>query len=364
MGQSPPSSAYNTTGQGLPFFQGKADFGDLFPRIRTYCTEPTRVAEAGDILISVRAPVGPTNLCPTKSCIGRGLAAIRPKPGTDQKYLLYFLRFHESALAAEGQGSTFDAVSRDDLEDVSVPLPPLPEQQRLAALLDKADHLRRTRRYAQHFSDTFLQSVFLEMFGDTNSNEKGWDVEPLENKITYMTSGSRGWAQFYSQFGSLFLRIQNVGKNEMLLNDVAYVQPPDTAEGQRTQVRPGDLLISITADLGRTVVIPAAFPVAYINQHLALLRLKDINPLFVSAYIQSPGGKAALLAADRGGVKAGLNFDDLQGLNIPIPPLALQEQFAAVVRRTERLRGQQREAARQAEHLFQTLLARAFRGEV
>lgn len=88
MGQSPPSSTYNSSGIGLPFFQGKADFGRLYPVARKYCSEPKKNALPGDILISVRAPVGPTNLCQEKSCIGRGLAALRPNGAVITKYML------------------------------------------------------------------------------------------------------------------------------------------------------------------------------------------------------------------------------------------------------------------------------------
>src|SRR5688572_27321929 len=89
MGQSPPSSTYNTRSEGLPFFQGKAEFGDLYPEARVWCSAPSKVAEKNDILLSVRAPVGPTNLAPAKSCIGRGLSAIHPESGINLKYLLH-----------------------------------------------------------------------------------------------------------------------------------------------------------------------------------------------------------------------------------------------------------------------------------
>lgn len=92
-GQSPPSSTYNTDGKGLPFYQGKADFGMRFPKTRQWCSEPVKVAEAGDVLISVRAPVGPTNLAEEKCCIGRGLSAIRPSRQLDTSYLLHCLEF-------------------------------------------------------------------------------------------------------------------------------------------------------------------------------------------------------------------------------------------------------------------------------
>jgi type I restriction enzyme S subunit len=134
MGQSPPGTSYNTSADGLPFFQGKTDFGDMYPTVRVFCNQPSRIAERGDILMFVRAPVGPTNLAKEKCCIGRGLAALRPGDRLDTNFLLYFLRYHEPHLASQGQGSTFDAI-RDDLEEIEIPLPVLSEQQRIAALL-------------------------------------------------------------------------------------------------------------------------------------------------------------------------------------------------------------------------------------
>ena len=248
------------------------------------------------------------------------------------------------------------------LKDFSFRYPPLPEQRRIADLLSRADRLRRLRRVGDTLSASLLQSVFLEMFGDPASNPKKWETVTLGEKLTFITSGSRGWAEYYTDKGDLFLRVQNVGANQLLLDDVAYVQPPDNAESRRTKVQPGDLLLSATADIGRTGVIPEIFPTAYINQHLFLLRLKDLNPTFVAGYFCTPNGKAQILRLDREGVKSGLNFDDAKGLTVFNPPLPEQEQFAAVVWRVESLRRRQSESARQGEGLFQSLLHEAFRG--
>jgi len=165
------------------------------------------------------------------------------------------------------RGATQANVNATILSSLLLPLPSDVEQKRIAAILDKADRLRRTRRYAQQLSDTFLQSVFVEMFGEINGNSKRWNIEPLDEKISFMTSGSRGWAQYYSDSGDIFLRIQNIGRNQLLLDDLTYVRPPETAEGRRTQVRSGDVLLTVTADLGRTAVVPEQFPTADINQH-------------------------------------------------------------------------------------------------
>jgi type I restriction enzyme S subunit len=128
LGQSPPGDTYNAEGKGLPFFQGKAEFGDYYPTPVKWCSAPTKLAEPEDVLISVRAPVGPTNLCPTKACIGRGLAAIRPKQGTPSRYILYALRATVSALVEKGTGSTFEAVNGNDLRAHQIAMAPIDEQ--------------------------------------------------------------------------------------------------------------------------------------------------------------------------------------------------------------------------------------------
>lgn len=136
MGQSPDSRFYNEHGEGLPFFQGKAEFGSLYPTVRKWCSQPTKVAEAGDILLSVRAPVGPTNLANQQCCIGRGLSAIRVTAPFSQKYLLHYFRHIEPWLAAQGTGSTFTSVSGGFLRELEVPLAPLSEQKRITDKLD------------------------------------------------------------------------------------------------------------------------------------------------------------------------------------------------------------------------------------
>jgi type I restriction enzyme S subunit len=133
LGQSPPSSSYNTDGTGLPFYQGKAEFGDVYPTPVKWCSEPKKIAEAGDILISVRAPVGPTNLCREKSCIGRGLSAIRPRAGMPN---LYFLWGIEQDWQSKATGTTFSAISGKVLREQEVPLAPLPEQRRIVAEIE------------------------------------------------------------------------------------------------------------------------------------------------------------------------------------------------------------------------------------
>lgn len=141
MGQSPPGSSYNENGDGQPFFQGKTEFGDVHPTVRKYTTAGTKFAKAGDILMSVRAPVGPTNIADIDCVIGRGLAAIRAKTVVSQSYLRWSLKHLEIDIQSKGTGTTFDAITGETLRGTFVALPPMAEQQKIVEFLE--DYLSR-----------------------------------------------------------------------------------------------------------------------------------------------------------------------------------------------------------------------------
>ena len=167
-GQSPESKYYNSNGDGLPFFQGKADFGELYPSIRVYCSQPTKIAEKDDILLSVRAPVGPTNLAPCKVCIGRGLTAIRPSEVLLTRYVLLFFRYFEAQLASKGTGTTFKAITQDVVKNLEIPIPPLPEQERIVAriedLFSQLDAGVETLKKTKALLAVYRQAVLKEAF--------------------------------------------------------------------------------------------------------------------------------------------------------------------------------------------------------
>ena len=162
-GQSPPSSTYNDQGVGLPFFQGKAEFGPTFPTVRKWCSKPRKIASPNDILISVRAPVGPTNLAPCKCGIGRGLTAIRACAGVSDRYLLHYLRFVEDQLAAQATGTTFGAITSKVLSTTKIVLPNTSEQERIVSKIDELfnqiDAGEANLRRVQALVKTYRQSV-------------------------------------------------------------------------------------------------------------------------------------------------------------------------------------------------------------
>ena len=168
MGQSPPSITYNHDCEGLPFFQGKAEFRALNPKVRTYCSQPRKVAKKGAILLSVRAPVGPTNLADRDCCIGRGLAAIHPAGNIAPRFVLYLMRSIEPTISNEGTGSTFTAISKDFLHDLSFNLPPWKEQPRIVAkieeLFSELDKGVESLKTARAKLDVYRQAVLKHAF--------------------------------------------------------------------------------------------------------------------------------------------------------------------------------------------------------
>jgi type I restriction enzyme S subunit len=366
MGQSPDSATYNENGKGLPFFQGNADFGEIYPTTRLWCSEPTKVARKNDILISVRAPIGALNISNCECCIGRGLAALSVDLEVcSQKYLWHALSSKVQELNSKGTGSTFKAINKKILSETEIPLPPLDEQRKIAAVLDKVSDLIAKRRQQLDKLDTLVKARFVEMFGDPHINPNGYPVCQLSDYIEFLTSGSRGWAQYCTDTGSeWFITIKNVKDCRISVNNIQPVDAPDNAEAKRTKVQEGDLLISITADLGRTGVVTKEIAEhgAYINQHLTCIRLnRDVlNPVYVAFFMESPAGKEQFASKNQSAVKAGLNFNAINSLRLLLPPMAKQIAFVEFVEQTDRAKKLCRNSLKKIEILKQSLIQKAF----
>ena len=263
---------------------------------------------------------------------------LKPKEGLDVDYLCYSLMFYD--VTGLVNGATRQKLTQADMRKMEIPLPPLDEQRKIAAVLDKVSDLIAKRRQQLDKLDEMVKSRFVEMFGDPVANPMGWPVHRFSEYIEFLTSGSRGWSKYFSDDGEYFITIKNVKNCRITVGDVQHVIPPNNAEAKRTKVQEGDLLISITADLGRTGVVSKEIAAhgGYINQHLTCIRIKkdSLNPLYVAHYMESDSGKAQFQSKNQSAVKAGLNFNSINSLLLFIPPLDLQNVFVDFVEQTER----------------------------
>ena len=160
-----------------------------------------------------------------------------------------------------------------------------------------------------------------------------WRLKRLKNVSAFVTSGSRGWAEFYSDQGPLFLRIANLrsGSIDLNINDVQHIDPPRGSEGERTRVKPNDILVSITAIIGAVAVVSRDLAEAFVNQHLALIRLSasEVDSRWIAYCIMSPVGQTQFAADLYGGTKDGLGLDDVRSLLVLVPPIREQERIVA-----------------------------------
>jgi len=177
MGQSPPSSTYNTMKEGLPFFQGKAEFGDIYPKAKKYCSKPNRIANEGDILLSVRAPVGDVNLSPFICCIGRGLAAIRCKDKLNNYFLFNYLLQSKNKIASLGDGSTFKAIGKTVVKNIRFPLPERKEQDEITNIFSNTDKkISQAKSKKQTFRALFRTMLNQLMTGKVRVKDFDFEV--------------------------------------------------------------------------------------------------------------------------------------------------------------------------------------------
>ena len=266
---------------------------------------------------------------------------VRPN-AQDSKYIGHFFQspYYRRNISAVSAGANINNLRNEHIANLNIFLPPLDEQRRVAATLDKVTDLISKRRQQLDKLDELVKSRFVEMFGDPVNNPMKWSVHCFSEYIEFLTSGSRGWAKYFTEQGEYFITIKNVKNCRVTVDNVQHIIPPDNAEAKRTKVQEGDLLISITADLGRTGVISKeiADHGAYINQHLTCIRAKKdcLNPVYAAYYLESEAGKSQFQSKNQSAVKAGLNFNAINSLQLMVPPLTLQNTFVDFVNQTEK----------------------------
>lgn len=333
----------------------------------TYTSEKCDVAylvHEGDILVGMDGVFNVAKWKGEPAYLNQRVCRFIPNETIDADFLFYFIPTALKKIENETAFVTVKHLKAKQLNAVVVPDVPIEEQKKIAAQLNVITHLISLRQRQAEKLDELVKARFVEMFGDPVRNTKLFPQHELKEYIQFLTSGSRGWAKFFSDDGELFITIKNVKNGHINLSDVQHVMPPDNAEAKRTKVQAGDLLISITADLGRTGVVSdnLAQRGAYINQHLTCIRLKkdEVLPQYVSAFLESAAGKRQFSAKNQSAVKAGLNFEAIKSLRLFMPPLELQREYIAFVNEVDREKERIQRSAALLETLKRSLMQQYF----
>jgi len=291
--------------------------------------------KAGDVLVStVRPNLNGVALLASEhdgAVASTGFCVLRPdQRRLDPSYLFHWVKTPSfiDEMVRHATGATYPAISDRIVTASQMPIYPLPEQRRIAAILDGADALRVKRRAALAQLDEMAQAIFMEMFGSPASSLQ--THESLGNHLSFVTSGGRNWSRFYAAHGSRFIRSLDVQMNSIGDDEITFVEPPSNAEARRTQVRAGDVLLTITGSrIGRVTAVPTALADSFVSQHVAILRLRDtLLPQFLSYFLSLPnGGQVQIESMQYGQTKPGLNFDQIKRFQVPVPSISKQNQF-------------------------------------
>ena len=370
MGQAPEGESYNLDAEGLPLIAGAGDFGELHPKPKKFTTAPGKTCQAGDVVLGIRATIGEKVLADGTYCLGRGVAGLRVKSGLDERYLWHWLTDAAPSLAAKAKGATFKQVNREDIGELRIALPPLPEQRRIAKILDKADALRAKRRVAIAKLDSLTQSIFLDMFGDPATNPKGWPSQRLgecASKFSDGPFGSNLKSSHYTQTGIRVVRLQNIGVNAFLNADAAYISEHHFAKLKKHECLPGDVLVGTLGEPNlRACIQPNWLSVALNKADCVQIRpdARMATSEFLCALLNQPS--TARMAQDlmHGQTRVRISMGRLRNLSVPIPPIGLQRKFATRVSSVETLKGKQGTFLSKLNDLFSTVQHRAFRGDL
>ena len=380
MGQSPPSSTYNKKGLGVPFFQGKAEFTDLYPRVDKFCSKPNKIAMVGATLLTVRAPVGPTNLANLECCIGRGLAGIHPLGSIPAKFVLFLLRSVEDEISNKGTGSTFTSINKTFLELLKFALPPINEQKRIVAkieeLFSELDHgiesLKKAKEQLKWYRQAVLKQAFEGRF--IKNFQKGpfpiIDLGGVIEEPKYGTSKKCS----YDAGNIGVLRIPNIVSGKIELSDLKFANF-NQKELESYSLSLGDILF-IRSNGSVSIVGKSAL---ILQQHQKLIfagyliRIRPKKDKVLAKYLNYQLGSHNLrsqinfVAKSTSGVN-NINSKEIKKLKIAICSLEIQQkvvdyiesQFSVI----DQLESDIDTNLKKAETLRQSILKKAFSGQL
>ena len=382
-GTTPTSLGENFTESGIKFLRaqnvvdGKILIDDdiLFIDNETHNSKLKRShILKGDVLLTIAGTIGRTAIVEIEEELNCNQAVAIIRLGNSEIHPNFLCHFFatsnaQSQFTMGKVTATIPNLSLSQIKKLKIPLPPLDQQKKIAAILDAADAYKQKTKALIEKYDELTQSLFLDMFGDPVSNPMEWEVNFLEQVTTKIGSGAtpRGGKQAYKKEGISLIRSMNVYDNRFKYKNLAFIDEDQAAKLKNVIVEKGDVLFNITgASICRSSVVPNDVLPARVNQHVSILRpIKSIiTSKFLSRFLISENVKTKLLGVGSGGgaVMEAITKEQLQSIKVIIPPLELQNEFSKRVQAIEAQKAQVQASLAQAEDLFNSLLQRAFKG--
>jgi type I restriction enzyme S subunit len=324
----------------------------------------TYLLPKGSVLLTSRAPIGNLAIAGRDMCTNQGFKCLVPNNDVDGTYLYYCMMAYSEKLKVLGNGATFKEVSKKIVEEFEIPLPPLPEQKRIAAILDKADSLRRKNQQAIQLADQFIRAVFLELFGDPVTNPKGWEVKPL-SEITEFENGDRSSnypsGDDIKNIGILFLNTKNIIDGKIAFKDTAFITREKFDSLGRGKLQKDDLVITLRGTLGSCAKFNCDYETGFINAQLMIIRTGErVDSDFLHALLTSVPIQKKLKSIGNGAAVPQLTASQLKLFEFYLPPLTEQLKFKDILNKCQKLGKLSNKA--QSDKLFNSLSQKAFAG--
>ena len=329
MGQSPKWETYNEKGEGIPFYQWITEFWEKFVRIKTYSSEPIKIVEPNTILFSVRAPVWKINITKHKACIGRWNAWLFMK-NKEQEFLFYLLKYLEKQFLNRSSGTVFDSINRTEIENFPIQLPPLPEQQAIAAVLSSFDDKIELLRAENQTLEQMGQELFKERFGKWKIGDElpeGWRVGKLEEMVDLLNGFSYKSSDFVENGKYRLVTIANVQdwnfieKTKDSLDSIPEKMP------DHCLLKTGDILLSLTWNVGRVCLVIGEY--YFLNQRVAKISPKNpIDYAYSYLYFRQKHMITLLESISVGTAQQNLSPIKTSGLSIIVPLREILDSFS------------------------------------
>lgn len=376
-GQSPEGKYYNNDGIGLPFYQGKKNFTKKYlGKPEKWTKKVTKEAIKGDILMSVRAPVGPVNIATEKVCIGRGLASIRVNKNIDLNYVYNYLVLNESKINGN-EGAVFNSINKKQIESISIPIPPLPEQKQIVEILDKAfekidkaiANIERNIENAEELFQSKLNSYFLD---ETNYKEVKI-IETCDDKSQIVGGpfGSNLKVKDYIDSGIPILRLQNIGKGYFINKSIKYISHKKAEELKYHSFKKGDIVLAkLGIPIGKTCIVPESFENGIVVADVVRIRpnVDLVNYSFLKNFLNSDSAVNQLSSEIRGSTRPRVNISEVRNLKLRLPPLNIQLKINKEIEELNDLKTKQiktyNKMLESLDELKKSILEKAFKGEL
>lgn len=326
----------------------------------------------GTVLIAMYgATIGATSILNIEATTNQACCAFLPNNKIKAEYLYYFFIANKEKIVSMGVGGAQPNISATILKEIKIPLSSLEKQISIVNLLDKAQELINKRKEQIEALDELVKSKFIEMFGDPVSDSKGWKKVICKDISLKIGSGATpsGGNSSYKEEGISLIRSMNVHNNKFVYKDLAFIDDEQAKKLKNVIIEENDILLNITgASVARCCIVPSEIIPARVNQHVSIVRTKQdiIIPVFLCYQFTNDTYQRMLwnIATSGGATREAITKQQVENLEVIVPPIELQNKFADFVKQVDKLKFEMEKSLKELEDNFNSLMQKAFKGEL